>query len=223
SNTNYYNYGSIGSIGSIGIQGNVSVIPKKRTQEEELSPSTAESPLPEEPTSDLTQSTDETYNEPGPLSTFGEMLNRRKYVLTLNEFVNNHFNDKTIHYMDNNLCLDERLRLSSINYYHICPADLRLCPFIFADEIYSEIRKWRRSLLVKQEFFPSQITIPDHPTEDTLFRRDLGTFLLNLKETLDRPLLTNSYKQSEIDFSFQNIAILFRFIFNSRSYVNLCW
>ncbi|KAG0734714.1 hypothetical protein G6F57_013058 [Rhizopus arrhizus] len=76
---------------------------------------------------------------------------------------------------------------------------------------------------VKQEFFPSQITIPDHPTEDTLFRRHLGTFLLYLKETLDRPPLTNSYKQSEIDFSFQNIAILFRFIFNSRSNVNLCW
>lgn len=75
----------------------------------ELSPSTAESPLPEEPTSDLTYSTDETYNVPGTSSTYGEILIRQKYVLTLNGFVNNHFNDKTVHYMDNDLSLDERL------------------------------------------------------------------------------------------------------------------
>ncbi|KAI7861399.1 hypothetical protein BDF14DRAFT_1738779, partial [Spinellus fusiger] len=167
-NTNYNNYGPIGSI---GIQGNVSVIPKKRTQEESSSLEETEAEEGKlKPTSDLTRSTDETYNGPGTSSTYGEIFNRRKYVLMLNEFVNHHFNNKTIHSMDNDLSLDERLRLSSINYYHVCPADLLLYPFVFADEIYSQIRKWRRSLLVKQEFFPSQITIPYHPTKDTLFR-----------------------------------------------------
>ncbi|KAI8891229.1 hypothetical protein K501DRAFT_166397, partial [Backusella circina FSU 941] len=218
--TNYYNYGPIGSI---GIQGNISVVPKKRTLEEESPPLSSESPPQGEPKSDLTETTDGSYDEPRPLSRYGELINQRKYVLVLNEFVIDYFNDKAIHYMDNNLSLDERLRLSSINYYNECPAELVLEPYAFSDEVYSEIRKWRRALLVKREFFQSPITIQDPPTEDNIFRRDLGAFLLNLRETLDRPLLTNSYRQSEIDFSVQNMAILFRFVFNSRSSVNVCW
>ncbi|RCH81821.1 hypothetical protein CU098_004869, partial [Rhizopus stolonifer] len=230
--TNYYNYGPIGSI---GIQGNVSLVPKKRTLEglnsleeaeaeeetRESSPLSSESLSQGEPKSDLTETTDESYNESPPLSRYGELLKQRKYVLVLNEFANDYFNDKTILYMDNDLSLDERLRLSSINYYNECPAELVLEPYVFSDEVYSEIRKWRRALLVKREFFQSPITIQDPPTEDNIFRRDLGAFLLNLRETLDRPLITNSYRQSEIDFSIQNIGILFRFVFNSRSGVNV--
>ncbi|KAI7876150.1 uncharacterized protein EV154DRAFT_486566 [Mucor mucedo] len=83
--------------------------------------------------------------------------------------------------------------------------------------------KFLKALVVKREFFKSPITIQDPPTEENIFRRDLGTFLLNLRETLDSPLITNSYRQSEIDFSIQNIAILFRFVFNSKSSVNVCW
>lgn len=153
--TNYYNYGPIGSI---GIQGNVSLVPKKRTLEglnsleeaeaeeetRESSPLSSESLSQGEPKSDLTETTDESYNESPPLSRYGELLKQRKYVLVLNEFANDYFNDKTILYMDNDLSLDERLRLSSINYYNECPAELVLEPYVFSDEVYSEIRKWRR-------------------------------------------------------------------------------
>lgn len=89
------------------------------------------------------------------------------------------------------------------------------------DIIYRNL-KFLKALLVKQEFFQSPLIVQDPPTEDSLFQRDLGNFLLNLRETLDRPLIAKNYKQSETDFSIQNIAILFRFVFNSRSNVNVC-
>lgn len=53
------------------------------------------------------------------------------------------------------------------------------------------------------------------------FQRNLGVFLVNLTETLDRlPIICNK-KQSEIDYSVQNISILLRFVFNSKSKVNI--
>jgi hypothetical protein len=66
-----------------------------------------ESSSQDKPESDLTGTTDESYNEPQPLSRYGELLKQRKYVLVLNEFANYQFNDKAIHYMDNDLSLDE--------------------------------------------------------------------------------------------------------------------
>ncbi|CAO3699972.1 unnamed protein product [Rhizopus stolonifer] len=119
--------------------------------------------------------------------------------------------------MNNELSLDERLLLSSINYYDDCPAEILLQPYAFSDQTYIEIRKWRRAKLAKVEYFPSQFTPNDLPTEEDIFQQNLGVFLVNLTETLDRiPLISNN-KQSEIDYSVQNISILLRFVFNSKS------
>ncbi|KAI8059806.1 hypothetical protein BDF21DRAFT_142250 [Thamnidium elegans] len=61
------------------------------------------------------------------------------------------------------------------------------------------------------------------PTEEDIFQRNLGVFLVNLTETLNRlPLISNN-KQFEIDYSVQNISILLRFVFNSKSKVNIAW
>ncbi|KAI9273477.1 hypothetical protein EDC94DRAFT_580436 [Helicostylum pulchrum] len=47
--------------------------------------------------------------------------------------------------------------------------------------------------------------------------------MFNLTENLDRlPLISNN-KQSEIDYSVQNISILLRFVFNSKLKVNIAW
>ncbi|KAI7876149.1 uncharacterized protein EV154DRAFT_569301 [Mucor mucedo] len=91
--TNYYNYNY--GIGSIGLQGNVYLVPRKKTLEgldslEEVAaeeetrkstPVSSEYLSQSEPKSDLTETTDESYNEPRPLSRYGELLKQRKYVL----------------------------------------------------------------------------------------------------------------------------------------------
>lgn len=78
-------------------------------------------------------------------------------------------------------------------------------------------------MLTKREYFQSPVTVQTPPTGNDLLQRDLGAFLVNLRKTMDRPLLNSTYKQSEIDFSIQNLSILFRFVFNTRSGVNMCW
>ncbi|KAI7863788.1 hypothetical protein BDF14DRAFT_1733432, partial [Spinellus fusiger] len=171
----------------------------------------------------LTDTTDESFEETHSLSKYSETFKQRQYILVLNEFDSILFNKAKVHNMDNEFSLDERLLLSSIKYYDNCPVESLLQPFVFSDQTYSEIRKWRRSIIVKKEYFSSQIIPEDHPTEENIFQRDLGVFLVNLRETLDRQPLRNNKKQPEMDFLVQNVSILLRFVFNSKSKVVVSW
>ncbi|KAI8972088.1 hypothetical protein BDB01DRAFT_711238, partial [Pilobolus umbonatus] len=56
--------------------------------------------------------------------------------------------------------------LSSIVYHSTCPAPLLLHPYTFSDNIYAEIRKWRRSPVSRPQYFPTAFTPSDPPTEE---------------------------------------------------------
>lgn len=58
----------------------------------------------------LTETTDESFEAAEPTSNYGELLKQRRYVLELNEFDDISLNNKaSVHNMDNELSLDERL------------------------------------------------------------------------------------------------------------------
>ncbi|KAI9251052.1 hypothetical protein BY458DRAFT_524159 [Sporodiniella umbellata] len=230
--TNYYNYGTVGFLGDM-CSGTLNVIPSKRVLEEteEMPRSNQRSESPEslsagepEPTSFLTDTTDESFELTEPSSNYGELFKQRRYILELNEFDDITLASKvSARNMDNDLSLDERLFLSSIKCYENCPVEITLQPYAFSDQTYTEIRKWRRSKLAKTEYFPSQFTPNDPSTEEDIFQRNLGVFLVSLTETLDRLPLISRSKHSEIDYLVQNISILLRFVFNSKSEINVAW
>ncbi|GAA5810427.1 hypothetical protein MFLAVUS_003848 [Mucor flavus] len=114
--------------------------------------------------------------------------------------------------MDCESSLDERLT---------CPAHLLLHPYTFSDNIYAEIRKWRRSRVSRAQYFPTAFTPSDPPTEEDILQRNLGSFLVYLTETMDRASLLSNHKQSEIDYIVQNVSILMKLIFDSTSTLNI--
>ncbi|EPB85742.1 hypothetical protein HMPREF1544_07493 [Mucor circinelloides 1006PhL] len=237
SQTIYYTYneGSIGVLGQAN-SSSISIIPSKRSLFEsededaatsvealqsDVSPQPTSTPSPqsrtssekEEPTSCLTASTDESYQQDAAISSnYGELLKKQKYVLELNE-LGNITKEKVIYEMDCESSLDERLRLSSIMYHSTCPAHLLLHPYTFSDNIYAEIRKWRRSRVSRAQYFPTAFTPSDPSTEEDILQRNLGSFLVYLTETMDRASLLSNHKQSEIDYIVQNVSILMKLIF----------
>lgn len=73
------------------------------------SPQSRTSSEKEEPTSCLTASTDESYQQDAAISSnYGELLKKQKYVLELNE-LGNITKEKVIYEMDCESSLDERL------------------------------------------------------------------------------------------------------------------
>ncbi len=63
-----------------------------------------------QPTSFLTDTTDESFKVTGPPSNYGELLKQRRYILELNEFDDISLTSKvSAHNMDNESSLDERL------------------------------------------------------------------------------------------------------------------
>ncbi|KAG0754843.1 hypothetical protein G6F29_012264 [Rhizopus arrhizus] len=168
-------------------------------------------------------STDESYQPDAAISSnYGELLKKQKYVLELNE-LGNITKEKVIYEMDCESSLDERLLLSSIVYHSTCPAHLLLHPYTFSDNIYAEIRKWRRTRVSRAQYFPTAFTPSDPPTEEDILQRNLGSFLVYLTETMDRASLLSNHKQSEIDYIVQNVSILMKLIFDSTSTLNIAW
>ncbi|KAG1050837.1 hypothetical protein G6F43_006915 [Rhizopus delemar] len=203
------------------INGTISITPSKRALEETEEDRAESSKTPQNCHSNTTN---ESFKVTGPSSNYGELFKQRRYILELSEFDDISLKSKvSVHSKDNELSLDEKLLLSSINYYNNCPVELLLQPCAFSDQTYTEIRKWRQSRVTKTEYFPSHLAPNDPPTEKDIFQRNLGVFLVNLTETLDRlPIICNK-KQSEIDYSVQNISTLLRFVFNSKSKVNITY
>ncbi|KAG1166230.1 hypothetical protein G6F46_011102 [Rhizopus delemar] len=166
SETNYYNYGSVGFQGEIN--GTISINPSKRALEETEEDRAELSKTHQNCHSDTT---DESFKVTGPSSNYGELFKQRRYILELNEFDDISLKSKvSVHSKDNELSLDERLLLSSINYYDNCPVELLLQPCAFSDQTYTEIRKWRQSRVTKTEYFPSHLAPNDPPTEKDIFR-----------------------------------------------------
>ncbi|KAG2212590.1 hypothetical protein INT47_000566, partial [Mucor saturninus] len=105
--------------------------------------------------------------------------------------------------------------------YSTCPVHLLLHPYTFSDNIYAEIRKWRRSRVSRAQYFPTAFTPSDPSTEEDILQRNLGSFLVYLTETMDRASLLSNRKQSEIDYIVQNVSILIKLIFDSTSTLNI--
>ncbi|KAL9543715.1 hypothetical protein PS6_009135 [Mucor atramentarius] len=202
-----YNEGSIGVLGQAN-SSSISIIPSKRSlfeSEDEDAATSVEA---------LQTSTDESYQPDAAISSnYGELLKKQKYVLELNA-LGNITKEKVIYEMDCESSLDERLT---------CPAHLLLQPYTFSDNIYAEIRKWRRSRVSRGQYFPTAFTPSDPPTEEDILQRNLGSFLVYLTETMDRASLLSNHKQSEIDYIVQNVSILMKLIFNSTSTLNIAW
>lgn len=135
-----------------------------------------------------------------------EARKTRKYVLTMVEIDPLEINAIEKEYDESN-SLYERLDISSINYHPIPPEPYELKTTILDDEEYLKIKDWRRKLKKNELYFP--------PAATTSKQLCFNALLYNMGDSILNEKIAPAQK-SEIGFSIDNAAPLFKYIYGSK-------
>lgn len=108
---------------------------------------------------------------------------------------------------DESNSLYERLDISSINYHPIPPEPYELQTTILDDEEYLKIKDWRRKLKKNELYFP--------PAATTSKQLCFNALLYNMGDSILNQKIIPAQK-SEIGFSIDNVAPLFKYIYGSK-------
>ncbi|KAI8877160.1 hypothetical protein K501DRAFT_337607 [Backusella circina FSU 941] len=184
-------------------------VPKRRRRNEEPE-------IPHSQNSNTSETTDSLFSDTDTPTNYGELLKKREYILTLNEFGNRFLSSTQKYYMNEDTLLEERLAISHILYQSECPQSLALSPLILPDKLYSEIRNWRRAISSDKVYILSPVNTNATLTDEDVFELDLHNMLMTTKKSIDRTRIKRGGKKSEIDFIVENVALLIKFIFDSN-------
>ncbi|CAO3606959.1 unnamed protein product [Cunninghamella blakesleeana] len=137
----------------------------------------------------------------------------KKYYLTMNEITSYEDNNKEYSY-DTSSSIFDRLNISYIDFPTDLPDIYKLKQIILNDEEYTQIRKWRMDIKNNQYYFP--------PSPTSLNQLQLNTLLCNITDTIFKER-NEAGEKSEISFTIENIAPLFKFLFPGGSPISYKW